>query len=155
MSNVSIERPNVTVNVSQDVSIALERPNVTLELVAGGIVPVSQDITRTAGVNLSALRVVTLDASGNAVYATNTSVADSVVLGVTLTAANSGAAVGIRAFGIIEDNAWSFTKGPVFLGTDGTLTQTAPTNGAVIVHVGRALTSNTLFVDADTTIQTV
>lgn len=155
MSNVNIERPNVTVNVSQDVSVALERPSVTLELVAGGIVPVSQDITRTAGVNLSALRVVTLDASGNAVYATNTSVADSVVLGVTLTAANSGAAVGIRAFGIIEDNAWSFAKGPVFLGTNGTLTQTAPTGGAVIVHVARALTANTIFVDTDTTIQTV
>lgn len=155
MSNVTIERPNITVDVGNDVTVSVERPTITLEISSGGLVPMSQDITRTAGENLSALRVVTLDANGDAVYATNATANGSVVLGVTITAANSGTAVGIRAYGLLDDNAFNFTKGPIFLGTNGTLTQTAPTGGAVIVHVARALTANTIFIDTDTTIQTV
>lgn len=146
MSNVSIERPNVTVDVREDVQI---------EIVRSALVPVSDDVVKVAGENLSALRVVTLDASGNAVYASNASESTAVVYGLTITSALSGAGVGIRTYGIVEDASWSWTRGPVFLGTNGTLTQTAPTNGAVIVHVGRAFNATTIIVDADTTITTV
>ena len=53
------------------------------------------------------------------------------------------------------DLFWNWTKGPVFLGTNGMLTQTAPTSGAVAVQIGRAITSTQLQVDIDTTILTV
>ena len=152
---VNVERPNVTIDIGNGVTVDIEQPQITLDIATGGLVPIGNDVSFTAGVNLSALRAVTTDANGDAVYASNDTLQNAQVVGLTATAANAGQVVTVKTSGIIADASWNWTKGAVFLGTNGTLTQTAPTGGAVIVHVGKALTTTQLQIDIDTIITTV
>lgn len=147
MSTLNIDQRSVIVNVNSD--------EITLDIKSGGLVPISDDVSLTAGVSLSALRAVTSDANGAAVYASNDTLANAQVIGITANAATTGAGVTIKTSGIITDASWSWTKGTVFLGTNGQLTQTAPSGGAIVVHVGRALTATTLQIDVDSIIITV
>jgi hypothetical protein len=147
MSTINVDQRSVTVNVNDQ--------EITLDIKSGGLVPISDDVALTAGENLSALRAVTTDGAGAAVYASNDTLANAQVIGITSNAASAGAGVTIKTSGIVTDAGWSWTKGTVFLGTNGTLTQTAPSGGAILVHVGRALTATTLQIDIDAIIQTV
>jgi hypothetical protein len=145
-----------TINVNQDtLRVNVDQTNITLDIASGGLVPISDDITLVAGENLSALRAVTSNSSGQAVYASNNTLANAQVVGITNGAVTSGANATIKISGILTDANWNWTKGTVYLGTNGTLTQTVPTNGAIVVHVGKALTSTQLIIDIDTIIQTV
>jgi hypothetical protein len=145
-----------TINVNQDtLRVNVDQTNITLDIASGGLVPISDDITLVAGENLSALRAVTSNSSGQAVYASNDTLANAQVVGITNAAATSGANATIKISGILTDANWNWTKGTVYLGTNGTLTQTVPTNGAIVVHVGKALTATQLLIDIDTIIQTV
>lgn len=145
-----------TINVNQDtLRVNVDQSNITLDIASGGLVPISDDITLVAGENLSALRAVTTNTSGQAVYATNDTLANAQVVGITNGAVTSGANATIKISGILTDANWNWTKGTVYLGTNGTLTQTVPTSGAIVVHVGKALTSTQLLIDIDTIIQTV
>lgn len=147
---------STVVNVqANDLAVNVNNETIVLDIQSGGLIAVSQDLTLTSGVNLSALRAVTTNSSGEAVYASNATLADAQVVGITLGAASSAQQVGVKTFGPMSDANWNWTKGAVYLGTNGQLTQTAPTGGAVIVQVGRALTATQLFVDVDTTITTV
>lgn len=112
-------------------------------------------VSYVAGTNLSALRAVTIDGAGQAIYANNDSIANATVVGVTKSSATTGSPVSICTEGIITDNAWNWVKGPVLLGTNGTLTQTPPAAGLVFVQVGRALTPTSMAVDVDIAIQTI
>ncbi len=145
-----------TINVNQDtLRVNVDQSNITLDIASGGLVPISDDITLVAGENLSALRAVTTNSSGQAVYASNNTLANAQVVGITNGAVTSGANATIKISGILTDANWNWTKGTVYLGTNGTLTQTVPTNGAIVVHIGKALTSTQLIIDIDTIIQTV
>ena len=147
MSTLNVDQRSVIVNVNNDV--------ITLDINSGGLVPISDDVSLTAGTNLSALRAVTSNFNGEAVYASNDTLANAQVIGITANAATTGAGVTIKTSGILTDASWSWTKGTVYLGTNGQLTQTVPTGGAIVVHIGRALTATTLQIDVDTLIQTV
>lgn len=138
-----------------NVRVTIEQPNVRVGVATGGLVPLNVDLSLTAGMNLSALRAVTTDGSGNAVYASNDTLSNAVVVGITETAANAGGAVSVRTAGIVTDSNWSWTKGPVYLGNNGTLTQTAPTGGLIICQVGRAIGPTKLQIDVEPTIETV
>jgi hypothetical protein len=147
---------STTINVRRDdLTVGLTTQNVTLEIASGGLVPLVADLSLNAGAALSALRAVTSDANGDAVYASNDTLANAQVIGITETAASSGAAVAIRTSGLMTDSNWNWTKGTIYLGTNGQLTQTAPSGGAFVVHVARALTATTIQIDIDTLIQTV
>lgn len=153
---MNIDTNNITVNVTDDSPIVnVNNETITLNIESGGLIAVSQDLTLTAGESLSALRAITTNSSGEAVYASNTTLSNAQVVGITLGSASSGQQVGVKTFGTMSDASWNWTKGPVFLGTNGTLTQTAPSGGAIIVQVGKALTATQLFVDVETTITTV
>lgn len=140
---------------NNDLALNVVNENITLNIESGGLIAVSQDLQLTASVSLSALRAVTTNSSGQAIYASNDTLANAQVVGITLGAANAGEQVGVKTFGPISDANWNWAKGAVYLGTNGQLTQTAPSGGAIIVQVGRALTATQLFVDVDTTITTV
>jgi hypothetical protein len=156
MTTVNVDQSTLVIDiVEQNVNVNTVNQSVTLDISSGGLVPISDDVSLTAGENLSALRAVTSNASGEAVYASNNTLADSQVIGITSNAASSGAGVTIKTSGIMTDSNWAWTKGTVFLGTNGQLTQTIPSGGAYIVHIGRALTATTLQIDVDTLIQTV
>lgn len=144
------------VNVqNNDLALNVVNENITLNIESGGLVAVSQDLQLTAGASLSALRTVTTNSTGEAVYASTDTLGNAQVVGITMGSANSGEQVGVKTFGPMSDANWNWTKGAVYLGTNGQLTQTAPSGGAIIVQVGRALTATQLFVDVDTTITTV
>lgn len=157
MSNVvNIDTNDLVVNVKNDEPIVnVNNQTITLNVESGGLIAVSQDLSMTAGESLSALRAVTTNSAGEAVYASSASIATAQVVGITLGAASSGQQVGVKTFGPMVDANWNWTKGAVYLSTNGQLTQTAPTGGAIVVQVGRALTATQLFVDVELTITTV
>ncbi len=145
-----------TINVRQDtVSVDIKQYDVVLDIVSGGIVPAAIDTTLVASTSLSALRCITTDGSGLAKYATPDSLANAVVIGISTTAASTGQNITIKTSGQITDASWNWTKGAIYLGANGVLTQTAPTGGSIIVHVAKAITATTLIIDIDTIIQTV
>jgi hypothetical protein len=156
---------STTVNVLDNdliVDIVENKPTVnvvtqalTLDIESGGIVAANIDTSLTAGMSISALRCITTDGSGLAKYATPDSLANAVVIGISTTAANTGENITIKTSGQLSDASWNWTKGAIYLGANGVLTQTAPSGGSIIVHVAKAITSTTLIIDIDTIIQTV
>ena len=145
-----------TINVRQDtVSVDIKQYDVVLDIVSGGIVPAAIDTTLVASTSLSALRCITTDGSGLAKYATPDSLANAVVIGISTTSASTGQNITIKTSGQITDASWNWTKGAIYLGANGALTQTAPSGGSIIVHVAKAITATTLIIDIDTIIQTV
>ena len=145
-----------TINVRQDtISVDVKSMDVTLDIISGGIVPAAIDTTLVASTSLSALRCITTDGSGLAKYATPDTLANAVVIGISTTAANTGENITIKTSGQLTDASWAWTKGAIYLGSNGTLTQTAPTGGNVIVHVAKAITATTIIIDIDTIITTV
>ena len=58
------------------------------------------------------------------------------IAGLTTSAATVGQPVAALSEGAVAFSGWSWAPGPVFLGVDGTLTQTLPASGWVVV-VGR------------------
>jgi hypothetical protein len=156
---------STTVNVLDNdliVDIVENKPTVnvvtqalTLDIQSGGIVAANIDTSLTAGMSISALRCITTDSSGLAKYATPDSLANAVVIGISTTAASTGQNITIKTSGQLSDASWNWTKGAIYLGANGVLTQTAPSGGSIIVHVAKAITATTLIIDIDTTITTV
>lgn len=93
---------------------------------------------RTAGETLSALRVV-YELNGQ-VYYLDPADADHIdsLLGVTLTAATVGSTVNVQRSGVVEDSAWNWIPGRVWLGANGSLTQTPPLFGFDVL-IGNAV----------------
>ena len=68
-------------------------------------------------------------------------------IGVGLNAAAIGESVTIVSFGEISESSWQFTAdAPVFLGPNGTLTQTVPQAG-IFLQIGIAQSATSIFVD--------
>lgn len=100
---------------------------------------------RLAGETLSALRVV-YELAGQ-VFALDASDAEHIalLLGLTLTAADTGAAINVQRSGSIDDAGWNWQPGLVWLGAGGALTQTPPVDGfAVLLGAAVSATSITL-----------
>lgn len=93
-------------------------------------------------------RVVYIDHNGDVQYASNDLVMSmNTVFGMTTEAAVAGSTINILKIGFVEEPSWSFTLGqPVFLGMNGTITQTPPTNTAFSLIVGFPVTPTKLFV---------
>lgn len=94
-----------------------------------------------AGVSLSGHRIIT----NTGIYADKDTPAHwDIISGMSLHAASSGAPVRVRTMGELSEVSWSWdaTK-PLFLGSDGNVTQTLPTTGAII-RLGRVSTPTTI-----------
>jgi hypothetical protein len=91
--------------------------------------------TATASINLSALRAVILDNAGQFAYADSSTPSHAYRVAGILPYAISQGAEGIAyRLGEISDAVWSWTRGsPIFLGTNGQLTQTPATTGILLV----------------------
>lgn len=156
---------STTVNVLDNdliVDIVENKPTVnvvtqalTLDIESGGIVAANIDTSLTAGMSISALRCITTNSSGEAVYATPDTLANAVVIGISTTAGSAGDTITVKTTGELSDASWSWTKGAIYLGANGVLTQTAPSGGAIVVHVAKAITATKIIIDIDTTITTV
>jgi hypothetical protein len=107
-------------------------------------------VTLPAGGTLSGHRLVTRQPDGSLAYADNATVAHvHVPLWLTLGAAVSGAQVNVQAAGIVTEPSWSWPPGPLYLGTNGQLTQTVPTSpgAAFSVQVGYATSATSIVLD--------
>lgn len=106
-------------------------------------------LTRIAAVTLSGQRLVTSRDDGTVEYA------DYATVGhlhrqfwLTLNAAVAGDPVDLLAFGDVDEPTWSWAPGElVYLGSNGVLTQTPPTDppALFIAVVATALTATSLF----------
>lgn len=125
-----------------------EKLNTNFDVIDEQLFEATETVTlrRTASGNIGGHRAVF--ASGSAVaYADNTDLSHlGRVLGVTTTAANDGDVVTVINKGRIIFSGWSWTSGfPVYFGTSGALTQSAPNTGFLQI-VGMAETPTSLFV---------
>lgn len=103
-------------------------------------------IQRTAGEVLSALRLVYEE--DDKVFLLTEDDGEHIfqVLGLTMTAADTGDEINVQRSGPIDDAGWSWTPGPVWLGTSGNLTQTPPSGGFDLM-VGVALSATRILLD--------
>lgn len=155
MSTINIAQPQLTIDVVDNQPVInLAQQSITLDIESGGVVPAAIDTTLIASTNLSALRCITTDDNGKAKYATPDTLSNATVIGISTTAAAINENITVKTSGQITDSFWSFNKGPVFLGSNGSLTQTAPSGGLFIAYVGRAIAANTLIIDIDTIMET-
>jgi hypothetical protein len=102
-----------------------------------------------SGTNLSGHRAISTNSSGEAIYADNsTTELASAAIGITTGASTTGSIIyAITNGGTIVEPSWSWTPQlPIFLGTSGLLTQTAPTIGAIL-QLGIALSATKMIVD--------
>lgn len=67
-------------------------------------------------------------------------------LGLTMTAAGIDDEINVQRSGPIDDSGWSWTPGPVWLGSSGNLTQTPPVGGNDLM-VGVALSATRILLD--------
>jgi hypothetical protein len=91
--------------------------------------------TATASINLSALRAVILDNAGQFAYADSSTPSHAYrVAGILPYAIPQGAEGVAYRLGEISDAVWNWTRGsPIYLGTNGQLTQTPATTGILLV----------------------
>ena len=103
-------------------------------------------VQRLAGETLSALRIV-YELDGE-VFALDSGDADHIdlLLGITLTAADAGQPVNVQRLGAVDDDAWSWQPGRVWLGVAGALTQTPPADGFDVL-IGAAVASGRLLLN--------
>lgn len=109
------------------------------------------DETYIASIAISGHRIVALE-EGELRYATNDSLDDAALtLGLSMNAAVMGDDVTVRRAGVVVNGGWSWVAGlPVWLGTNGHMTQTPPTSPAVFsLIVGQAVASDALNVRID------
>ena len=94
-------------------------------------------------------RVVILEGD-TAAYASNTTLSHHLkVFGITENAAASGSTLSVMRTGKMTEPSWSWTlDSPIFLGVDGSLTQTPPTHPTALFSlvVGFPLSATSLFV---------
>jgi len=105
-------------------------------------------LVRTAGLIMSGHRMVVLDMDERAYYAdcTNPDHAHRVI-GMTRGAALEDAAVIIQTGGELTEPSWDWSMSfPVWLSTDGLLTQVIPTTGFSLI-IGFPLTPTKIFID--------
>jgi hypothetical protein len=103
-----------------------------------------------ASIALSGHRMVTLDATGEATYASNDNLTHSNrVLGMTTGAADVGATAYIQIFGELVEPTWNWTLDtPIYLSVDGLLTQTPPAQPAVFtLIVGFPIAATSMFIN--------
>lgn len=103
-----------------------------------------------AAIHLSGHRMVTLDESGAAIYASNSNLGHANrVVGMTTNAAVPGDQVTIQKFGELTEPSWNWQLDkPVYLAADGFLTQEPPTQPAKFsLVVGFPISANTVFIN--------
>lgn len=104
---------------------------------AGGSIP-----QFTAGENLSGHRAIRLH-NGLAYYCDSTTLAHAgTAIGVSTGAALAGDPVNVQTIGIVAEPSWTWSDGPVYVGPNGSLSQTI--SGVFVQQIGVAGNSTEL-----------
>lgn len=78
-------------------------------------------------------------------YASASNTDHTNVIGITMEAVDSGA-INVCTGGLMVDSSWTWVVGPLYVGENGVLTQTAPSIGFVL-EVGTAISATTIVVN--------
>ena len=99
-----------------------------------------------AGQTLSAYKAIVPDGSGAFVYADNQNLHHaSIVYGLTKQAINNGSAGIAQTYGPVSNDTWAWElEKPIFLATEGELTQTPPVSGFSLI-VAYPITATSIF----------
>ena len=131
---MSVNRVVVTKKTSRIVKAATRTV-----LNVSGLAGAASFVVVEAATPLSALKVVTHDGR----YADHTDPTTIAIAGITVTA---GLTVQVQTYGELTDAQWAWTPNlPLFVGTDGTLTQTEPATG-YFLRVGEAISATSIMV---------
>jgi len=112
-------------------------------------------LTRTSDQAISALKVVRLTSSTNVDIADSTlTFADAIVAGIALdTAPAAGVEIQVQTYGVLEDAFFTFPLNDLlFLSSNGTITNTAPSLGGGDTHrvaIGKSLGVGAIFIDIE------
>jgi hypothetical protein len=108
----------------------------------------SSDLSIVAAVALGGHRIVVPDENGKAIYADNTILSHAnKVLGMTTGAVAESGTATVRIEGEITESSWTWTLDiPVWLSTNGLMTQTPPTTGFSLI-IGFPISATKLFID--------
>lgn len=156
VSNDTIIAKVQTTEIKPVITIQEVRPSITQEVTRVTLSPVqrtssgsSTDVSFEAGETLGGQRAVIID-NAKAYYADNTNLSHlKKPIGISTAAAVSGASINIRFFGELQDSSFSFEiDKPIFVSTNGMLTQTAPSNGFSLI-IATAETSKKIFINKE------
>lgn len=147
MSAISVVSNPVRLTVTNnaiELSIVPETIEVVFNTGNVTITGTASQVNVTAPEALSGHRVVTVEGY----YASNTTATDKFkILGLTTGAVISGDSATVQTFGELTYSGWNWTLGnPVFLTTNGNITQTVPTSGYRII-IGKPITATILFIE--------
>lgn len=135
--------------VEEVTDVSIGDDNLLIESIEQGEPGASISIlTYVAGVVLGGHRAVLVDVSGSAIYADKDTPSHyASVIGITTASAGIGASVPIQTFGELTEGSWTWTaKLPIYLGANGTLTQTPPSTGFQLM-LGFAISTTKIFID--------
>jgi hypothetical protein len=144
--DLTIDEDGQVVVVTDTVTEVVEVATYALTIDSSETTPI------TASATLSALRVIATDASGGGIYASRSTAATrDCIVGISTNACNVGETCHVKYTGIITDAGWAWTRGPVYVSTNGQMTQTAPTSGYVRI-VGYAINATTISINLQSSI---
>lgn len=153
LCNISIiEQKNVIEPQEEIIEIVTEETPVVVEtfdnITINNITALGDYIlTKKAGEAIGGHRVVKIE-NNKSYYADNSIILDAFkIIGITKGASSIDADCIITTYGEVEEPSWSWEEGkPLFLGTNGALTQTCPETG-FILQIATVLNSKKIFID--------
>ena len=141
MTDLIVSQQTINFHVTEATTrnIAFSLPQTTLQLSCIGQRGVKGEqgdtslLTAIAGVNLGGHRAVVFDGDGTVIYADQSIAAHAErVLGVTTGAASIGTEATIQTGGELTEPSWAWAlDAPIYLSTNGLLTQVIPTTGFI------------------------
>ena len=146
-SSVVIQDTSAAVNIEpRELNVAIQPQENAVNVLTGATIINnygSDTVAITAAENLGGHRIVTVEGY----YASKDTATDkNKVLGMTTGAVSSGAEATVQVSGFIEESSWNWNVDlPVFLSTNGQLTQSAITSGFSLI-VGKPRTPTNMFI---------
>lgn len=75
------------------------------------------------------------------------------IVGIAINSANDGGEVKIQTNGIMTENSWTFSDGAVFVGLNGVLTQSIPSEALFVYQIGSAINETEINISLKTPIR--
>lgn len=151
---ISVSNNQATIQtVESDTVIVANNNQVTIN-VAAGVLSNNTDANPysfvEAGESIPLFRVCYVRGDQAFVASNDMAIAyANLIQGIAVSTANEGDLVQIQLAEKIYNSEWNFTKGkPVFLGTNGNVTQTPPQSG-LLCELGLAVDNSMLFLDIE------
>ena len=151
-NSINVIETSPIIEVTEDITtIIVPEEKITLEVYDNytnyPINEVTSEVVYKSGENLSGHRVVKIE-NDKSYYADNSVILDAFkIIGITKGASSIDADCIITTYGEMEETSWNWEEGkPLFLGTNGILTQTCPDSG-FILQIATVLNSKKIFID--------